>query len=196
MVRTLWPRGLQRARLLVLHRLPEFAQTHVHWVLDNSLLYLEDMFLGSHEEMGLLSKREVLMTVFTSLSFPIRTGSLPKCLKWNYLFRCCKSYCWPPPICAPAPKMNMPKYLRYFFSFSPSHLSLTNPSALLISSLKGIRSQASFVGTRNTASTPIHLWNQKAQGHIVSRPWKQQAVPWRGIAGPLACYLSAEGSTG
>ena len=73
---------------LVLHRLPEFAQTHVHRVLDNSLLYLEDIFLGSHEEMGLLSKREVLVTVFTSLSFPIRTGSVSECLKayqnvWN-----------------------------------------------------------------------------------------------------------------
>jgi len=153
---------------LVLHRLPEFAQTHVHRVLDNSLLYLEDIFLGSHEEMGLLSKREVLVTVFTSLSFPIRTGSVSECLKWNYLFRCCKSYSWPPSICAPAPKMNMPKYLRCFFSFSPSHLSLTNPSALLTSSLKGIRSQASFVGTRNTASTPWFTFEIRKHRGILS----------------------------
>ena len=31
---TLWPHGLQHARLSVLHHLLEFAQTHVHWVGD------------------------------------------------------------------------------------------------------------------------------------------------------------------
>ena len=30
----LWPQGRQHTRLPVLHRLPEFAQTHVHWVGD------------------------------------------------------------------------------------------------------------------------------------------------------------------
>ena len=30
----LWPHGLQHARLPVLHYLPEFPQTHVHWVGD------------------------------------------------------------------------------------------------------------------------------------------------------------------
>ena len=29
---SLWPHGLQHPRLLVLHHLPEIAQTHVHWV--------------------------------------------------------------------------------------------------------------------------------------------------------------------
>ena len=29
---SLWPHGLQHARLLVLHYLPEFAQIHIHWV--------------------------------------------------------------------------------------------------------------------------------------------------------------------
>ena len=33
---TLWPHGLQHARLPVLHYLPEFAQTHIHWV-DNTI---------------------------------------------------------------------------------------------------------------------------------------------------------------
>ena len=31
---TLWPHGLQHTRFLVLYYLPEFAQTHVHWVRD------------------------------------------------------------------------------------------------------------------------------------------------------------------
>ena len=31
---SLWPHGLQHARLPVLHHLLEFAQTHVHWVDD------------------------------------------------------------------------------------------------------------------------------------------------------------------
>ena len=31
---TLWPHELQHARLPYLHYLPEFAQTHVHWVND------------------------------------------------------------------------------------------------------------------------------------------------------------------
>ena len=31
---SLWPHGLQHARLPVLHYLLEFAQTHVHWVSD------------------------------------------------------------------------------------------------------------------------------------------------------------------
>ena len=31
---TLWPCGLQQSRLPVLHSLPGFAQTHVHWVSD------------------------------------------------------------------------------------------------------------------------------------------------------------------
>ena len=30
----LWPHGLQHTRFLVFHHLPEFAQTHVHWVGD------------------------------------------------------------------------------------------------------------------------------------------------------------------
>ena len=31
---SLWPHGLQHARFPCPHRLPEFAQTHVHWVDD------------------------------------------------------------------------------------------------------------------------------------------------------------------
>ena len=31
---SLWPHGLQDARLPVHHQLPEFTQTHVHWVGD------------------------------------------------------------------------------------------------------------------------------------------------------------------
>ena len=31
---SLWPQGLQHAKLSVLYLLPEFAQTHVHWVSD------------------------------------------------------------------------------------------------------------------------------------------------------------------
>ena len=34
MFNSLWPHGLQHARFPVLHYLPEFAQTHVHWVGD------------------------------------------------------------------------------------------------------------------------------------------------------------------
>ena len=45
-----------------------------------------------------------------------------------------------------------------------------------------------------------HLWFiseiQKVQGHTDSQPWKQQAEPWRGIAGPFACCFSAEWYTG
>ena len=33
---SLWPHGLQHARLPVLHYLPELAQTHVHWVVTPS----------------------------------------------------------------------------------------------------------------------------------------------------------------
>ena len=34
---SLWPRGLQQPGFPVLHYLPEFVQTHVHWVDDASL---------------------------------------------------------------------------------------------------------------------------------------------------------------
>ena len=47
-----WPHGLQHTRFLAFHHLPEFAQTHVHWVGDaiqpshlcHSLLYLPSIF--------------------------------------------------------------------------------------------------------------------------------------------------------
>ena len=43
---TLWPHGLQHASLLVHHWLPEFAQTHIHWV-DDSILCHPLLFLPS-----------------------------------------------------------------------------------------------------------------------------------------------------
>ena len=36
-----WPHGLQHTRLLILHCLPEFAQTHVPWVSDANVHYLD-----------------------------------------------------------------------------------------------------------------------------------------------------------
>lgn len=48
---------------------------------DSSLFHPENAVLGSREEMGLFSKREALLCVFTSVSLPVITGSMLGCLK-------------------------------------------------------------------------------------------------------------------
>ena len=96
---------------------------------------------------------------------PSEQGALSESLKWNCFFWCCKSYCFLPPTCTPAPKMNMPRYHRgFFFLFSSPHspdkskhsfnnlFKRDNDPKLLL--WAHITQQASLV----------HLWNTESAG--------------------------------
>ena len=55
---SLWPHELKHARLPCLHHLPEFAQTHVHWISDDiqpshSLLLVSPSALSLSRHLGL-----------------------------------------------------------------------------------------------------------------------------------------------
>lgn len=75
--------------------------------MDNSLFHPENIFLKSHEEMGLLSKKEILLPVFISVPLPIITGSILEIellvlmLQITELFATTK-------MCS-SPRINMPK---------------------------------------------------------------------------------------
>ena len=91
---SLWPHGLQHARLLVHHQLPEFTQTHVHWIGDaiqpsHSLLSPSPPALNFSQHQGL--SNELVLRIrwpkYWSFSFSISpsneySGLFPFRMDW------------------------------------------------------------------------------------------------------------------
>ena len=66
---SLWPHGSQDARLPVHHQLPEFTQTHVHWVGDTTYKIMRGMRANKNRHFLLIPSHFLHDSLFSPLIF-------------------------------------------------------------------------------------------------------------------------------